>query len=321
MTKKNYAAALGTKTIIKDQSLLRHGDIKTLLRRVPELEALIPPLHPDEFRQLEANLLREGCRDALLVWETTEAALQTGGSDEPVYALIDGYNRHRICTDHGLDFKIHLRPFDSLAQVRQFMIDNQLGRRNLTPEQMSYLRGLRYLAEKGERGKYERSHQKGQNVPFDAATSDDDNTDQKGHFVPFTEEVTGPTAERLAAQYKVNPKTIKRDAEFAAGVNRLAPELRVEVLSGTQAVSKADLQRLGKQPGPPLTTWSEVTEALGPGVSLPASFSSAPAEQALVARLDGLVRRLKQEPGSRKALCNEIAACARQLGDLVEQKT
>ena len=200
MTRKNYAAALGTKTIIKDQSLLRHGDIKTLLRRVPELEALIPPLHPDEFRQLEANLLREGCRDALLVWETTEAALQPGGSDEPVYALIDGYNRHRICTDHGLDFKIHLRPFENLSQVRQFMIDNQLGRRNLTPEQVSYLRGLRYLAEKGERGKYGRGGQKGQNVPFDGATPEDADTDHKGQNVPYADDQNGSTAERLATQ-------------------------------------------------------------------------------------------------------------------------
>ena len=321
MTRKNYAAALGTKTIIKDQSLLRHGDIKALLRRVPELEALIPPLHPDEFRQLEANLLREGCRDALLVWETTEAALQPGGSDEPVYALIDGYNRHRICTDHGLDFKIHLRPFDSLVQVRQFMIDNQLGRRNLTPEQVSYLRGLRYLAEKGERGKYERGHQKGHFIPFDAATNEDANADQKGQNVLFGQEAARPTAERLAAQYKVNPKTIKRDAEFAAGVNRLAPELRTEVLSGTQAVSKADLQRLGKQPGPILATWSEVTEALQPVLPLPASASNAPAERSLVDRLDGLIRRLKQETESRKALCDEIIACARQLGDLAKLKT
>lgn len=315
MTRKNYAAALGTKTIIKDQSLLRHGDIKTLLRRVPELEALIPPLHPDEFRQLEANLLREGCRDALLVWETTEAALQPGGSDEPVYALIDGYNRHRICTDHGLDFKIHLRPFENLSQVRQFMIDNQLGRRNLTPEQVSYLRGLRYLAEKGERGKYGRGGQKGQNVPFDGATPEDADTDHKGQNVPYADDQNGSTAERLATQYKVNPKTIKRDAEFAAGVNRLAPELRTEILSGGQPVNKADLQRLGKQAGPPLATWSEVAKELQPA-PLQSTTGGDDAVQTLVARLDGLVKRLKQPNGSRKALCDEIVECARQLGGL-----
>lgn len=316
MTKKTYTAALGTKTIIKDQSLLRHGDIKTLLRRVPELEALIPPPHPDEFRQLEANLLREGCRDALLVWETTEAELIPGGSDDTVYALVDGYNRHRICTDHGLDYKIHLRPFGNLAQVRQFMIDNQLGRRNLTPEQVSYLRGLRYLAEKGERGKYGRGGQKGQNVPFDTAPPDDASDDHKGQNVPYGEDPVGSTAERLAAQYKINPKTIKRDAEFAAGLNRLTPELRTEILSGGQPVNKADLQRLGKQPGPPLATWSEVTEVLHPAPPQPTSNGDGATVRALVARMEVLVKQLKQPNGSRKALCNELVECAQQLGGL-----
>jgi hypothetical protein len=314
MAKKNYAAALATKTIIKDQSLLRHGDIKTRVRRIPELEALIPPLQPDEFRQLEANLLKEGCRDALLVWETTEAELIPGGSDETVYALVDGYNRHRICTDHCLDYKIHLRPFENLLQVRQFMIDNQLGRRNLTPEQVSYLRGLRYLAEKGERGKYGRGGQKGQFVPFAAASPNGADEEHKGQNVPYEEDPGGPTAERLAAQYKVNPKTIKRDAEFAAGLNRLASELRTEILSGGQPVNKADLQRLGKQPGPPLTTWPEVAKALQPARPQSARDGEAATVQALMTRLDGLVRRLKQPKANRKALCDEIVECAQQLG-------
>ena len=34
----------------------------------PEFKALIPPLAPDELAQLEANILRDGCRDPLVVW-------------------------------------------------------------------------------------------------------------------------------------------------------------------------------------------------------------------------------------------------------------
>ncbi len=34
----------------------------------PEFKALIPPLAPDELRQLEENILRDGCRDPLVVW-------------------------------------------------------------------------------------------------------------------------------------------------------------------------------------------------------------------------------------------------------------
>ena len=33
-----------------------------------EFKALIPPLSKEEYQQLEANILAEGCRDALVVW-------------------------------------------------------------------------------------------------------------------------------------------------------------------------------------------------------------------------------------------------------------
>ena len=34
-----------------------------------EFESLIPPLSAEEFQQLEENCLRDGIRDALIVWE------------------------------------------------------------------------------------------------------------------------------------------------------------------------------------------------------------------------------------------------------------
>jgi hypothetical protein len=34
----------------------------------PEFQTLIPPLQEEELAQLEANLLEEGCREALVVW-------------------------------------------------------------------------------------------------------------------------------------------------------------------------------------------------------------------------------------------------------------
>jgi hypothetical protein len=38
------------------------------LRIDPELQALIPPLRDEERASLEASLVRDGCRDALVVW-------------------------------------------------------------------------------------------------------------------------------------------------------------------------------------------------------------------------------------------------------------
>lgn len=31
----------------------------------PEFQSLIPPLTPEEFRQLETNIIEDGCRDPL----------------------------------------------------------------------------------------------------------------------------------------------------------------------------------------------------------------------------------------------------------------
>lgn len=84
----------------------------------PELKALIPPLAADEYKQLEANIIAEGCRDPLVVWDST---------------LIDGHNRHEICTRHGIKFDTVEMEFESIAHARIWMRNNQKGRRNLTP--------------------------------------------------------------------------------------------------------------------------------------------------------------------------------------------
>ena len=57
----------------------------------PELSILIPPLQPEELAQLEANILAEGCRDPLVVWQGI---------------LLDGHNRLRICEKHGIPYKV-----------------------------------------------------------------------------------------------------------------------------------------------------------------------------------------------------------------------
>jgi N6-adenosine-specific RNA methylase IME4 len=83
----------------------------------PEFKALIPPLAPDELAQLEANILRDGCRDPLVVWDGI---------------LIDGHNRHEICAKHGLLFETTEIVFESRAHARIWMRHNQAGRRNLS---------------------------------------------------------------------------------------------------------------------------------------------------------------------------------------------
>ena len=266
---KKYMGNFGGTSIIKDQSLLNHEAIKQQITIVDELRDLIPPLQAEESNQLEKNILAEGCREALLIWQTTADVLDSSSTQtSAVYILVDGHNRYGICIKHKLNFKIHLISFNSLKEVRDYMIDNQLGRRNLIPEQASYLRGLRYNTEKQEKGKYTREEHKGQNVPYEIMDSEGANLIEnmeethKGQNVPY-ELISKKesTSARLSKQYNVSEKTIKRDAEFAEGLNLLAPELKKDILSGRIKAKKSDIQQLTQveKPESPIDSLNKIS--------------------------------------------------------------
>jgi len=81
-----------------------------------EFQSLIPPLSVEEYEGLEASILADGCRDALVLWGDT---------------LVDGHNRYEICTAHGVPFETVQMEFDSRADALRWIILNQFGRRNL----------------------------------------------------------------------------------------------------------------------------------------------------------------------------------------------
>lgn len=297
---KKYQLNLGEKKIIKDQGLLQFEEIKRQILILPELEQLIPPLLTDERQQLEQNIIREGCREALLIWQTTEEIINPDSkSNHTVYVLIDGHNRYGICMKHGIDFKIHLVNFNTLYDVRQYMIDNQLGRRNLTPEQVSYLRGMKYLTEKKEKGKYERLEYKGQNVLYGVETVS--------------------TSEKLGKRFNVSEKTIKRDAEFASGLEKLEPSLKSEILSGQTKVNKTLIQQVGKSviPTSPLATIDEIEQAVKVPIETKKITSKPPKESpknALIRQLTELTNQLQQT--GTVSICDEIIRCASKLKKL-----
>jgi N6-adenosine-specific RNA methylase IME4 len=85
-----------------------------------ELQRLIPPLAPEELAGLESDLLREGCRDALVVW------LNNGD-----LILLDGHNRYEICTRHKIAYRTVEKEFRDREAAMLWVIDNQAHRRNL----------------------------------------------------------------------------------------------------------------------------------------------------------------------------------------------
>ena len=110
-----------------------------VLKTDPEFQSKIPPLTFEELNQLEANILRDGrILNPIIVWEGL---------------IVDGHNRYTIAMKHPeIPFTIHEKEFASRYEAIIWICKNQLGRRNLTPEQKKYLIGKQYEAEKMKLG-------------------------------------------------------------------------------------------------------------------------------------------------------------------------
>lgn len=198
-----------------------------------EFKDLIPQLRPEEFEQLEANILKEGVRDPIIIWPVDNQ-----------FVLIDGHNRFSICQKHNLEFPFKKVDFTSEDEARDWMVKNQLGRRNLSPEQQSYLRGLRYNQEKSQ----------GKRTDLTSGQNDQKLASEN-------------TAVALAKEYNVSPKTIVRDAEFAKGVEAIGkkdPELKKKILKGESPISKGKIQSLAKNPEKVETILNEEPPAVEP---------------------------------------------------------
>lgn len=85
---------------------------------------LIPPLTKEEFNQLEQNCIAEGIREAIIIWNDT---------------IIDGHNRYEISLMYDLPFETNELCFKDENEVKEWMILNQFGRRNLSNYQRSVL--------------------------------------------------------------------------------------------------------------------------------------------------------------------------------------
>ena len=94
------------------------------MKILQELESLIPPLSNEEFKQLERNILEEGIREPLITWNGI---------------LIDGHNRYRIAQEHEMNYETLEKEFENINRVKEWMINNQFGRRNLSNYQRSVL--------------------------------------------------------------------------------------------------------------------------------------------------------------------------------------
>ena len=179
----------------------------------PEFQSKIPPLTAEERSQLEANILEEGrLLNPLIVWKGI---------------IVDGHNRFEILKEHPeIEYTVLEKEFAGREEAIVWICKNQLGRRNLTPEQRRYLVGKQYEAEK-------LAHGGSRKMEGDQPSCHGDNL------------VSQPkTCERIAQENGVNWRSVIRSEKFAQNVDAAeaaVPGTREKILSGKIKPTAAEL--------------------------------------------------------------------------------
>lgn len=89
----------------------------------PELRDLLPPLTDEEYKQLEKNITENG-------FDKNFPIMEWHGF------IVDGHNRYDICKKHNItDYVVGTLAYETKEEVMEWMLDIQLGRRNLSPIQ------------------------------------------------------------------------------------------------------------------------------------------------------------------------------------------
>ena len=179
----------------------------------PEFEALIPPLDPAELEQLHRSLQTHGCRDKLIVWRGQGV-------------LLDGHNRYKYCTQNGIPFETVEISTMNRETAKCWIIMNQLGRRNVSPDVASMLRGIFYETRKKAHG-----------APLGNSNPSVKKQSGKNCHIERTEDI-------VAKETGVSPRTVRNDAKFAKAVEEKG--LTAEVLAGK--VKRRDLNKAVEVP-------------------------------------------------------------------------
>ena len=155
----------------------------------PEFRDLLPPLTEDTLAKLEASLLKDGCLDSIKTWNGT---------------IVDGHNRYAICSKHKIGFDTIDLDFPDRDAAMDWIDDNQLQRRNLTPDQTRLALGRQYLRMKRAKG-----------------GTGANQHEQMGKDYPSAPR----TSEQIAAKHGVSERTVRTAGKFAEEVEA-NPELK-----------------------------------------------------------------------------------------------
>lgn len=231
----------------------------------------IPPLTDDEFRQLEDNIVADGeVYEPIITWNNV---------------IVDGHNRWKIIQKHPeIPFKIREMQFADRWEAFEWMYRKQLGRRNLTDEQKTYMIGKMYEARKQHLGNHA---ERGEGGRYLSRQSDDLGEKRK-------------TAKIIADDLGIGQSTVERAGRFAQGVDKIreaSPSAADKVLTGEANITKTAVQELSKGEPEAVTAAAEKINA-GEAVEVETIKSLRGYKEPLVPRvstLDGQTQKIGEE--------------------------
>jgi len=194
-----------------------------------EFRAHCPPLTETERQMLRQDIERTGLLSPLIVW-----------NHEGKTILVDGHNRYEILQELGRLDEIQTTElvFDTRENALDWIINNQLGRRNLPPDAAALLRGKLYTAER---------------IPAKERLFKPGVSANPGG-VPKTEDCHSGSpetiADAIAKKTGVSARTIARDAKFSEAVEKLG--ITKEVMAGTEKRTRKEIIEAAFPPLPTL---------------------------------------------------------------------
>ena len=188
----------------------------------PEFQGKIPPLTFEELNQLEANILRDGrIINPIIVWQGL---------------IVDGHNRYTIAKKHPeIPFTVHEKEFASRYEAIIWICKNQLGRRNLTPEQKKYLIGKQYETEKQIRSFQGNQHTAV--VSYENRNSPQVEKDRTCH--------------RIAEENGVGRSYVIDAEKYAAGIDQIEeiqPGMKESILTRKTKATAAEIASVARAP-------------------------------------------------------------------------
>lgn len=188
----------------------------------PEFEKLIPPLTDDEFELLERNIFLEG--------EVFTPIFTWNGY------IIDGHHRYQILSKYpDIEYRVTEKQFANKYEAMAWICCNQLGRRNLTPNNKKYLIGERYEAEKMANGGDRKSAEK----------------KSVGKKYPLKKADPHITRKRIAEESGTTEGYVQKASQFAKGVDaadEVLPGIKGEILSGQIKKPAYEIAAIAKAP-------------------------------------------------------------------------